>query len=73
MPKARIGTPSVSESRAQAIRTAVIVAAVLVVLRFTPLTSQLPIFTIPESFAYDTLFELQRPAPPRRHRHRRDR
>ncbi|MFP3903261.1 MAG: CHASE2 domain-containing protein [Armatimonadota bacterium] len=49
----------VAQQRARGIRTAVVIAAVIVVLRYLPLTSNLFFFSVIESFAYDVAFELQ--------------
>ncbi len=49
----------VKEQRAKGIRTAIVIAAVIVVLRYLPLTSNLFFFSVIESFAYDVAFEMQ--------------
>ncbi|MFO7945790.1 MAG: CHASE2 domain-containing protein, partial [Armatimonadota bacterium] len=49
----------VREQRARGIRTAIVIAAVIVVLRYLPITSSLFFFSVIESFAYDVAFEMQ--------------
>ena len=50
--------------REQGMRWAVMLALLVVVLRYLPLTADLPIFSVPENLAYDLAFDHARPAPP---------
>ncbi len=59
------GTPANwSNSVRGAIRTVIIIAAVIVVLRYLPITSNLFFLSVPENFAYDVAFGLRSPAVP---------
>jgi len=51
--------------RAKGIRTAIMIAAVVVVLCYLPLTANLFFFSVVENFANDVARELRAPAPPR--------
>lgn len=50
--------------RARGLKTVLILAVLVVVLRYLPLTGSLFFFSLPESFAYDTVFEHRAPQPP---------
>ncbi len=52
------------EMRRRGIMTAVIVAVVVVVLRYVPLTSKLFFFSLIENFAYDLAYDYSVPSPP---------
>ncbi len=64
MAPADAGTDQLSEQRAKGIRTAVIIAVVVVVLRYLPLTGNLFLFSVIENFAYDVAFDSREPQPP---------
>lgn len=53
-----------AQIRRRGIYTAALLAVVVVVLRFLPLTSGLFLFTLPENFAYDFAYERTPPHPP---------
>jgi len=57
-------TSQLAQQRAQGIRTAIMIAAVVVLLRYLPGTGNLFFFSVPENFAYDVAFSLRSPAPP---------
>jgi len=57
-------TGQLAQQRAEGIRTAMIIAAVVVVLRYLPATSDLFCFSLPENYAYDVAFSLRSPAVP---------
>ncbi len=50
--------------RAAGLRFAAMMAVVIVVLRYLPLTAGWSLFSVPENLAYDLAFERQAPAPP---------
>ncbi len=50
--------------RARGLRTALILAVLVVVLRYLDWTSGLFIFALPENFAYDTVFDYRAPRAP---------
>jgi adenylate cyclase len=50
--------------RARGLRTALILAVLVVVLRYLDWTSHLFVFSLPENFAYDTVFDYRAPRPP---------
>ena len=58
------GTSQLTQQRIQGIRTAIIIAAVIVVLRYLPVTSNLFCFSLLENYAYDVAFSLRSPAVP---------
>jgi len=53
-----------AEQRITGIRTALIIAVVVVVLRYVPWTSNLFVFSVVEHFAYDVAFDHRPPQPP---------
>jgi len=57
-------TSQLAQQRARGIRTALIIAAVVVVLRYLPLTGDLFLFSKIENFAYDIAFDTRQPRPP---------
>jgi len=58
------GTSQLTQQRIRGIRTAIIIAAVIVVLRYLPVTSNLFCFSLLENYAYDVAFSLRSPAVP---------
>ncbi len=58
------GTSQLAQQRARGIRTAIVIAVVVVVLRYLPVTSNLFCFSLLENFAYDVAFSLRSPAVP---------
>jgi len=58
------GTSQLTQQRARGIRTAIIIAAVIVVLRYLPVTSNLFCFSLLENFAYDVAFSLRSATAP---------
>ena len=64
MAQGRPGGIGVRAQRQRGIQTALVLAAVVVVLRYVPLTAQLPFFTVLENLAYDWAFDHQAPLPP---------
>ncbi len=58
------GTSQLAQQRATGIRTAIIIAAVIVLLRYLPITSNLFCFSLLENYAYDVAFSLRSPVAP---------
>ena len=57
-------TSQLTQQRTKGIRTAIIVAVAVVVLRYLPLTANLFLFSVVENFAYDVAFGLRGSTPP---------
>ncbi len=57
-------TGQLAQQRARGIRTAIVIAVVVVVLRYLPLTAGISLFSVPENFAYDVAFDRRAPQPP---------
>jgi adenylate cyclase len=50
--------------RARGLKTAVLLALLVALLRYLPLTHNLFFFSLPENFAYDAFFDYRQPRPP---------
>jgi len=61
---ADVATGQLAQQRAKGIRTAVIIALVVVILRYLPLTNDLFVFPVIENLAYDVAFDSRQPQPP---------
>ena len=57
-------TSELRAKRARGLKTALMLALVVVVLRYLPLTRGLFFFALPENYAYDTVFDYRTPQPP---------
>ncbi len=64
MDKRDVVASQLARQRAKGIRAAIGIAAVVVVLRYLPLTAELPFFSVIENLAYDMAFDLRAPMSP---------